>query len=110
MGSEPDCTRLTGLENIGPERTLSTLLAPGQVNSPTRITLENNEKIRPQLDRENAFARASGGERGIRTLDTVARIHAFQACAFDHSATSPYQLTQEMKSRVGEDKRTHLLE
>src|SRR5690348_7924844 len=31
----------------------------------------------------------SGGEKGIRTLDTVARIHAFQACAFDHSATSP---------------------
>ena len=31
----------------------------------------------------------TGGERGIRTLDTVARIHAFQACAFNHSATSP---------------------
>ena len=31
----------------------------------------------------------NGGERGIRTLDTVARIHAFQACAFSHSATSP---------------------
>ena len=31
----------------------------------------------------------NGGEKGIRTLDTVARIHAFQACAFDHSATSP---------------------
>src|SRR5690606_21018607 len=31
----------------------------------------------------------SGGERGIRTLDTVSRIHAFQACAFNHSATSP---------------------
>jgi hypothetical protein len=30
-----------------------------------------------------------GGEKGIRTLDTVARIHAFQACAFNHSATSP---------------------
>ena len=30
-----------------------------------------------------------GGERGIRTLDTVSRIHAFQACAFNHSATSP---------------------
>ena len=55
-------------------------------------------------------ASKDGGERGIRTLDTVSRIHAFQACAFDHSATSPYQLTQEMKSRVGEDKRTHLLE
>jgi hypothetical protein len=30
-----------------------------------------------------------GGERGIRTLDTVSRIHAFQACALNHSATSP---------------------
>ena len=30
-----------------------------------------------------------GGERGIRTLETVTRLHAFQACAFDHSATSP---------------------
>ena len=31
----------------------------------------------------------NGGEKGIRTLETVARLHAFQACAFDHSATSP---------------------
>ena len=30
-----------------------------------------------------------GGERGIRTLETVSRLHAFQACAFNHSATSP---------------------
>ena len=30
-----------------------------------------------------------GGERGIRTLDTCYRIHTFQACAFNHSATSP---------------------
>jgi hypothetical protein len=30
-----------------------------------------------------------GGERGIRTLETVPRLHAFQACAFNHSATSP---------------------
>ena len=30
-----------------------------------------------------------GGERGIRTLETVPRLHTFQACAFDHSATSP---------------------
>ena len=33
----------------------------------------------------------NGGEKGIRTLDTIARIHAFQACAFNHSATSPIQ-------------------
>ncbi len=32
---------------------------------------------------------ACGGETGIRTLETVSRLHAFQACAFDHSATSP---------------------
>ncbi len=30
-----------------------------------------------------------GGEEGIRTLDTVARIHDFESRAFDHSATSP---------------------
>ena len=30
-----------------------------------------------------------GGESGIRTRETVSRLHAFQACAFDHSATSP---------------------
>ncbi len=31
----------------------------------------------------------NGGERGIRTPETVSRLHAFQACAFSHSATSP---------------------
>src|SRR5829696_3383735 len=31
----------------------------------------------------------AGGGRGIRTLDTVSRIHAFQACAFSRSATPP---------------------
>ena len=35
------------------------------------------------------FLDGTGGERGIRTLDTVSRIHAFQACAFNHSATPP---------------------
>jgi hypothetical protein len=33
--------------------------------------------------------RAPGGGSGIRTHDTVARIHAFQACAFSHSAIPP---------------------
>jgi hypothetical protein len=50
-----------GLENIDPERPPSGLLALAAVLSPTRITLENNGKTRPQPDRENAFARASGG-------------------------------------------------
>ena len=81
----------SGPENIGTERPLPGLLAQRPVLSPSRITLENNGKIRAQPDRENAFARASGGETGIRTLETVSRLHAFQACAFDHSATSPWR-------------------
>ena len=31
----------------------------------------------------------AGGESGIRTHGTVARTHAFQACALNHSAISP---------------------
>ena len=33
--------------------------------------------------------RKAGGERGIRTPDTVPRIHAFEACGFNHSPISP---------------------
>src|SRR5260370_24266862 len=33
-----------------------------------------------------------GGGSGIRTRDTVARIHALQACAFNRSATPPGRL------------------
>lgn len=31
----------------------------------------------------------SGGEGGIRTHDTISRIHTFQACSFNRSDTSP---------------------
>lgn len=31
----------------------------------------------------------NGGERGIRTLGTVSRTHAFQACTFNHLVISP---------------------
>jgi uncharacterized membrane protein len=41
-----------------------------------------------------------GGERGIRTLDRVSPIHAFQACAFNHSAISPgSKRAREKRSR-----------
>jgi hypothetical protein len=33
--------------------------------------------------------RKAGGEGGIRTHVTIAREHAFQACSFSHSDTSP---------------------
>jgi hypothetical protein len=41
----------------------------------------------------SALIRINGGEDEIRTHETVARLHTFQACAFNHSATSPqYQI------------------
>src|ERR1700735_5077888 len=36
-----------------------------------------------------AILHFSGGGGGIRTRDTVSRIHTFQACAFSRSATPP---------------------
>ena len=59
------------------------------MQSQPRITLESNGKIRPRRDRENDSLKGSGGREGIRTLETVPRLHTFQACAFDHSATRP---------------------
>ncbi len=47
----------------------------------------------------NLVLKDNGGQRGIRTLDTVARIHAFQACAFSHSATCPLQAVSRLSGR-----------
>ena len=50
------------------------------------------------------LGRGNGGQRGIRTLDTVARIHAFQACAFNQSATRPfYAVNAEAERRERRD-------
>ena len=47
-------------------------------------------KPKPKIRRIiSPLAEGNGGERGIRTLETVPRLHTFQACAFDHSAISP---------------------
>src|SRR6266850_5179336 len=35
-----------------------------------------------------------GGEGGIRTHGPIAGTHAFQACRFDHSRTSPYRFSR----------------
>jgi hypothetical protein len=57
-------TQSSGPENIGQERPLSGRLAPRQVNSLSRTTLENNGKIRPEPDWEKLFNGLSGGEKG----------------------------------------------
>src|SRR5713101_1857076 len=43
----------------------------------------------------------NGGGSGIRTHDTVARIHAFQACAFSHSAIPPACAAEPMERAPG---------
>ncbi len=40
------------------------------------------------------YLRLLGGDGGIRTHDRVTPIHTFQACAFDHSATSPHPIRE----------------
>ncbi len=49
----------------------------------------------------------NGGERGIRTLETVSRLHTFQACAFDHSATSPARARNHFPASCASPQNTH---
>src|SRR5205807_5339511 len=51
------------------------------------------------------FSVRYGGESGIRTHVTLSSKHAFQACAFSHSAISPArQLLRERKMRTHREK------
>ena len=59
--------------------------------------------IRKQLS--NRKLEVSGGESGIRTHVRVSPKHAFQACAFNHSAISPGSDWIKMK-RSGKRSRT----
>ena len=61
-------------------RTLSRLLTP----------LGGAPCKKKSLDANPGFLFEFGGERGVRTLDTLSRIHTFQACSFSHSDTSPF--------------------
>src|SRR6266516_3706737 len=46
-----------------------------------------------------------GGGSGIRTHDTVSRIHAFQACAFSHSAIPPGRGSAQYSEGASPDNR-----
>ena len=45
--------------------------------------------------------RLTGGERGIRTLGTLARSTVFETAPFNHSGTSPHQLKSARITRPG---------
>ncbi len=69
-------------------------LPSGRFRSPSKMlgfsrgnTMPRREAPRlPTLIFRNVIL---GGKGGIRTPDTLAGIHDFESCAFDHSATSP---------------------
>src|SRR5438034_2482243 len=44
--------------------------------------------------------KSNGGESGIRTHVTLSSKHAFQACAFSHSAISPRDRTVSLTKRA----------
>jgi hypothetical protein len=46
-------------------------------------------------NKHRALSIYDGGGGGIRTRDTVSRIHTFQACAFSRSATPPSRALEE---------------
>src|ERR1051325_11869954 len=56
-------------------------------------TREKSGKIRRGKKNKWQFQELwrTGGEGGIRTHGTLSRTHAFQACALNHSATSPLE-------------------
>ena len=77
--------RLSRVLDRGHRRDLAAMawVARGpRVHRPPRRPFGANARPLPGTD-------PLGGGRGIRTLDTVSRIHAFQACAFSRSATPP---------------------
>ncbi len=54
---------------------------------PLRHTRFRGERLQPLA--HLSFIIIYCGEGGIRTHGTVSRTHAFQACTFNHSVTSP---------------------
>jgi hypothetical protein len=77
-------------------RTLSRILTPPRLG----------DMQKKSLNVSSDFFFKYGGEGGVRTLDTLTRIHTFQACSFSHSDTSPFchrqRFTLSTGANVGE--------
>ena len=110
-GSAKKMMRTTDAKEVGvgntaeetcrcPDRMEIFLLAPGNV-TPQIVSRRNwpvSWSVRPQ--KRLYPLNKNGGEGGIRTLVTLSSNHAFQACAFNHSATSPPRGTHCVESNV----------
>ena len=74
-------------EAIQRRKTLRTRVSA--VRTQSANPFENRRKSASSKGPERVRKGDGGGATGIRTLETVSRLHTFQACAFDHSATAP---------------------
>ena len=64
--------------------------ASGWVMSTPKSRPGQNRGAKPRFRAKSGKTQdKNGGEGGIRTPVTLSSNHAFQACAFNHSATSP---------------------
>ena len=90
VGFEPT-DRLRGQRFSRPPH--STTLAPLPVRQPSGVP----RILQPR----------NGGEGGIRTHGRVAPTHAFQACTFDHSVTSPYRFDRPLDRRCRKNERNN---
>ena len=91
-----------GLETNGPEREnfgSPPVRRSAEVFARSPWLLGISSALKSQ--RRMLVAERTGGGRGIRTHDTVSRIHAFQACAFSHSAIPPIQEADEYSEPAG---------
>ena len=87
-----------------PKRHMTVVSSPSLVFSLPQIDLKEHKDHLQQLKLYNfqlliifltflwifLSLKKNGGEQGIRTLEGVAPLHAFQACVFDHSTNSPH--------------------
>src|SRR4029078_8060560 len=78
-----------GLETNGRGETISSLSRYVAVGRVVREARSYWASMRAHKAAENVGRGRTGGEGGIRTPDTVARMPHFECGAFNHSATSP---------------------
>jgi hypothetical protein len=65
------------------------------VDRPAPCIGDLQDIVRTMQVRHQPEGDAGGGGSGIRTHDTVSRIHAFQASAFSHSAIPPQRRARQ---------------
>ncbi len=74
----------------------------GNMGEKQRIHLKSVNPRHGEALGSESQSENNGGKGGIRTLVTCYRKHAFQACAFSHSATFPHPLGSTALKRSAE--------